>query len=159
MLIAKIIRFLAVVIWVGGIIFFAFILAPTAFKVLPTTREAGLIVGASLKAFDIAALACGVSFLAASAWIKVGSPTKTIGSPPAQVVLVASMLAATAYLHWGLLPRMEAVRVAAAGDLSSLSVASPIRRDFDHLHRTSEQLEGCILLLGVAVVVFIAREP
>ena len=32
-------RLLAIVIWVGGLIFFAFVEAPTAFKVMGTNRS------------------------------------------------------------------------------------------------------------------------
>ena len=36
---------LSLVAWIGGLIFFAFVLAPTAFQVLPTTHLAGNVVG------------------------------------------------------------------------------------------------------------------
>ena len=45
----RLIQLLAIVVWVGGIAFFAFVLAPTAFSVLPSAHEAGLIVGATLR--------------------------------------------------------------------------------------------------------------
>ena len=32
---------LSLVVWIGGLIFFAFVLAPTAFQVLPSTHIAG----------------------------------------------------------------------------------------------------------------------
>ena len=37
-------RLITIVIWVGGLIFFAFVLAPLAFHTLPSNHEAGLIV-------------------------------------------------------------------------------------------------------------------
>src|SRR5262249_9127379 len=39
---------LALIVWIGGIIFFAFVEAPTLFAILPTTRMAGDVVSASL---------------------------------------------------------------------------------------------------------------
>ena len=39
---------LALVVWIGGIIFFSFVLAPTVFTVLPTTKLAGDVVSVSL---------------------------------------------------------------------------------------------------------------
>ena len=39
---------LSLVVWIGGLIFFAFVLAPTAFSVLPTSHLAGNVVGRAL---------------------------------------------------------------------------------------------------------------
>jgi len=35
---------LSLIVWIGGLIFFAFVLAPTAFHVLPSTQLAGNVV-------------------------------------------------------------------------------------------------------------------
>jgi len=40
---------LSLVVWIGGLIFFAFVLAPTAFQVLPNTHLAGNMVGRALS--------------------------------------------------------------------------------------------------------------
>ena len=40
---------LSLVVWIGGLIFFAFVVAPTAFTVLPTTHLAGNVVGRALS--------------------------------------------------------------------------------------------------------------
>ena len=37
-------RLLVMVAWVGGLAFFAFVVAPVAFHVLPGAHEAGLVV-------------------------------------------------------------------------------------------------------------------
>ena len=42
-------RLLGMVAWVGGLIFFAFVVAPVAFHVLPSAHEAGLVVGGTLR--------------------------------------------------------------------------------------------------------------
>ena len=39
---------LSLVVWIGGLIFFAFVLAPTVFAVLPTRQLAGNVVNRSL---------------------------------------------------------------------------------------------------------------
>ena len=39
---------LSLVVWIGGLVFFAFVLAPTAFQVLPNTHLAGNVVGRAL---------------------------------------------------------------------------------------------------------------
>ena len=42
-------RLFAMVAWVGGLIFFAFVVAPVAFHSLPSTHEAGIVVGGTLR--------------------------------------------------------------------------------------------------------------
>ena len=41
---------LSLVVWLGGLIFFSFVLAPTVFTVLPTRHLAGNVVSRSLTA-------------------------------------------------------------------------------------------------------------
>ena len=57
---------LALIVWIGGIIFFAFVLAPTLFGVLPTTKMAGDVVNATLGKLHWIGLASGVVFLICS---------------------------------------------------------------------------------------------
>ena len=58
----------ALVVWVGGIIFFAFVVAPTVFSpgLLPTRHMAGSIVGRSLGMLHAMAIVSGFVFLIAS---------------------------------------------------------------------------------------------
>src|ERR1700690_4635367 len=59
---------LSLAVWLGGLIFFAFVLAPTAFTpgLLPTRHMAGSIVGRSLDLLHYMAIASGIVFLIAS---------------------------------------------------------------------------------------------
>src|ERR1035438_9435008 len=57
---------LSLVIWIGGLIFFAFVLAPTVFAVLPTRQLAGNVVSRSLGIMHWMAIACGVLFAVTS---------------------------------------------------------------------------------------------
>jgi len=57
---------LALIVWIGGIIFFAFVEAPTLFTVLPTTKLAGDVVSASLTKLHWMGLGSGVIFLICS---------------------------------------------------------------------------------------------
>src|SRR5580658_2648220 len=65
--IMSIVRFLvllSLVVWVGGLIFFAFVLAPTVFNpdILPTRQLAGNVVSRSLGILHWMAISCGVIF-------------------------------------------------------------------------------------------------
>src|SRR5580700_10979874 len=59
---------LSLVVWLGGLIFFAFVLAPTVFSpgLLPTRHLAGSIVGRSLDLLHYIAIASGIVFLITS---------------------------------------------------------------------------------------------
>src|SRR5262249_30863726 len=56
---------LALIVWIGGIIFFAFVEAPTLFMLLPTTRLAD-VVSASLTKLHWMGLISGLIFLSCS---------------------------------------------------------------------------------------------
>ncbi len=144
------VQLLALVVWLGGVIFFAFVLAPTAFKVLPNTHEAGLVVGAALRKLHGMGLVAGAVFLLA-ALARRGR--WWVGS-----ALVAGMMVLTAGSQWGILPRMESDRAAAGGDVAAIDVADPARVDFDRLHRLSVRVEGGVLLLGLGAVVVLGLE-
>src|SRR5262249_28717625 len=66
MLILRTFMLLTLVVWVGGIIFFAFVLAPTVFTVLPTTELAGNVVSRSLTVLHWMGIVSAVVFLICS---------------------------------------------------------------------------------------------
>src|SRR3954447_15534661 len=57
---------LSLVIWIGGIIFFAAAVAPTVFNVLPTHDLAGKVVNRSLTILHWMGIISGIVFLIAS---------------------------------------------------------------------------------------------
>jgi uncharacterized membrane protein len=144
-------RLLALVVWVGGLVFFAFVLAPVAFHVLPSAHEAGLVVGGTLVWLHRIGVVCGGVFLAATLlsgrrnWLQMG--------------LVAFMLAITVYLQASVLPRMERDRASVGGDITAVVPGNAARADFDRLHPLSEKLEGAALFAGLGVVCLLAAEP
>ena len=156
--VARLLQLLALTIWVGGLIFFAFILAPTAFHTLPSIREAGLVVGAALRVFDLVAVGCGGIFLAATALLFSRAPLRIRGRYEMEFLLAAVMLLATAYIHWNILPAMESDRRLAGGDITFVNASHPAHVHFDKLHARSERIEGGVLLLGLAVVFLVSRE-
>ena len=64
----RFVMLLCLVIWVGGLIFLAFVEAPTVFSpgLLPTRHLAGSIVGRSLDLLHYMGMVAGVVFLVAS---------------------------------------------------------------------------------------------
>jgi uncharacterized membrane protein len=142
---------LALIVWIGGVIFFAFILAPTLFSVLPTTKLAGDVVNATLTKLHWMGLFSGVVFLLSSL---LYNWQKHVQLRPFMLsnVFVVLMLAFTIISQFGITPRMRELR-------SNLSImdSSSGRIEFDRLHAWSTRLEGGVLFLGLGVVILTAR--
>lgn len=144
---------LSLVVWIGGLIFFAFVLAPTAFQVLPNTHLAGNVVGRALNKLHWIAIISGVVFLLASlvySYLTAG----TAHVFAMRHVLVCLMLALTLFSQFWIIPRMDTLR-AQVGDFASVPLTDPARVQFDALHVWSTRVESAVLLLGL-VAVFLA---
>lgn len=153
----RILRLLAVVVWIGGLIFFAFVVAPFAFTVLPSAHLAGMVVAGTLNGLNWIALTCGILFLLATSflWSKA-EPSRRLLT--AEFWLILAMIAVSATIQWRIVPAMERDRIAAGGDIDAAPRDNPARQDFEHLHPLSEKLEGAVLLLGVGVIVLMGIE-
>jgi phosphoglycerol transferase MdoB-like AlkP superfamily enzyme len=141
---------LALIVWIGGVIFFAFVLAPTLFGVLPSTKLAGDVVNASLTKLHWMGLVCGVIFLICSL---LYNWQKYVQLRPFAVshVFVVLMLAFTVVSQFGITPRMRELRSSPA------MMDSVGRAEFDSLHAWSTRLESGVLLLGIGIVGLTAR--
>ena len=146
---------LALIAWIGGIFLFAFVLAPTAFSVLPTPRLAGNLVGKSLVALHWVGFVSGIVFLVSSL-ISVRMSGQTGQVFAARNLLVVGMLLLTLISQFAIIPRMDALRASLPDDIASVAKEDPTRAKFDALHRSSTRVEGGVLLLGLAVVYVIA---
>lgn len=146
------------VAWVGGLAFFAFVLAPVAFHRLDSAHEAGLVVGGTLVILHWMGLIGGVLFYIATGilWLRAEVPARVAFA--IEMALTGVMLAVTAYSQFRILPAMEQDRVQAGGVIETADIASPARAEFERLHVWSERLEGLVLLCGIGVVLMLARE-
>jgi uncharacterized membrane protein len=148
--------FLSLVVWIGGLIFFAFVLAPTAFTVLPTTHLAGNVVGRALSKLHWIGLVSGVVFLISS--LLYSRFTDGMAHVfAARHVLLCLMLALTLISQFGIIPRMDSLR-ATLGEVSSVPADNSDRVQFDALHAWSTRVEGGVLLLGLIVVYLTAQQ-
>ena len=152
------IRLLVMVLWVGGLCFFAFVVAPVAFGRLSSPHEAGLVVGGTLRVLHWIGLIGGVLFCLANVWLWFRAEVPARVGFAMQFALVVIMLALTAYSQFSILPRMDRDRAIAGGDIATASLDNPARIDFERLHSWSERLEGLVLLCGIGVVLVLARE-
>ncbi|HVO80800.1 MAG TPA: DUF4149 domain-containing protein [Terriglobales bacterium] len=146
---------LSLVVWLGGLIFFSFVLAPTVFAVLPTRHLAGNVVSRSLTALHWMGIVSGLIFLVCSmiyARLTAGSLHPFAG----RHVLLYLMLALTLISQFGISPKMAALR-ASMGEIDSVALTDPARVQFDALHVWSTRLEGSVFFLGLALVYVTAQ--
>lgn len=151
-------RLLSMTAWVGGIAFFAFVVAPVAFTHLSNIHDAGMVVGTSLRILHKIGLIGGGIFCVATVtlWFRAEVPAR-VGFA-LEMILAIVMLGVTAYSQYRIIPAMEQDRIAAGGDIEAADIASPQRVDFERLHAWSERLEGLVLLCGIGVILVLARE-
>jgi len=143
---------LSLVVWLGGLIFFAFVEAPTVFSpgLLPTRHMAGTIVGRSLDLLHYMAIASGIIFLISSmlySRILTGNPRIMA----ARHLLIVLMLLLTSISQFAISPKMHAIRNQ-VGVIDTVPLDNPQRREFDRLHVWSEKFEEAILLLGLVAL-------
>jgi len=144
---------LSLVVWIGGLIFFAFVLAPTAFTipdVLPSTHLAGNVVGRALSKLHWVAIVAGIVFLITSLLYSRLTEGYT-HFLAMRHVLICLMLALTLFSQFWMIPRMDTLR-SSVSDFANVTLDNPARVQFDALHAWSTRVEGAVLLLGLVAV-------
>ena len=147
---------IAVVLWLGVMGFFAFVVAPAAFTALDR-EAAGRFVGAVFPRYYLVGAVlggCALVALVAQRLRDDGRQGDWLGG-----ALVLAMLALTLYAWLAVLPAAQAAKAGhapapppGAGGVEALS--------FSRLHRLSTILNGAVMLAGMAFVVLdVARRP
>jgi uncharacterized membrane protein len=141
---------LSLVVWIGGIIFFAAVVAPTVFSVLPTRHLAGQVVSRSLNALHWMGLCSGLVYLGSSIWYSrmesgFAHPFAT------RNVLVMLMIVLTLISVFVISSKMLSLR-ADIGVIDEVGQSDPRRVEFNALHRWSTRLEVGVLAIGIAVL-------
>jgi hypothetical protein len=145
----RFLMFLSLVVWLGGVIFLAFVEAPTVFSpgLLPTRHLAGSIVGRTLDLLHYMAIASGIVFLIASMiYSRIARGTPQLLA--ARHVLILFMLLMTLISQFAITPKMRAIRDEVRV-IDTVPLDNPQRVEFDRLHSWSEKVEGAVLLLGL----------
>jgi len=146
-------RVLALGAWVGAIVYFAAVVTQGAFAVLPSRDEAGLLVGFTLGGLHLMGVIAATIFVAASVAL-----TKSLRAFVEPAVLgVILMAALTIASQDYVLPRMAVLR-SQMGSVDATPASDPRRAEFDKLHGVSVDLEGAVLLIGLASLFLAARE-
>jgi len=154
MSLVRFLMMLALAVWLGGIVFFAFVLAPTVFAVLPTHNLAGMVVSRSLALLHWIGLFCGVIYLVCSMILSRsgGGPAQ----PLARHTLVVLMIVLVLISQFGISPRMNALR-AEMGVIDNVPPTDSRRVAFNRLHGWSTGAESAVLVLGLAALFLTTR--
>jgi hypothetical protein len=149
----RFLQFFSLGCWLGGILFFSFVVAQGAFSVLPTADLAGALVGYTLTRLHVIGIVAGCVYLLSTAALE-----KSLGAlaRPASL-LVFLMVVCTAVSQYGVISRMDALR-AQMGSVAATTPGDPLRAAFDKLHQYSVWLESVVLFSGLASLFLTARK-
>jgi hypothetical protein len=145
---------LSLVVWLGGIVFFAFVLAPTVFAVLPTHNLAGMVVSRSLALLHWIGILSGIVYLICSAILSRSGNGPA--QPLARQTLVVLMIVLVLISQFGISPSMNALR-AEMGVIDNVPPADARRVAFNRLHGWSTSAESAVLMLGLAALFLTIR--
>ncbi len=150
MAVLRFLMLLSLVLWVGGIVFFGAVVAPTVFSVLPTHELAGRVVSRSLAILHWMGIVCGLVFLLSS-MLYSRLLSGTAHPLAARHVIIAVMIALTLVSQLAISARMNSMRVQ-LGVIDQVSPFDPVRLQFNRLHHWSTWVEMAVLVLGLAVI-------
>jgi hypothetical protein len=150
--ILRFVRMLALGAWIGTIIYFAAVVPQGAFALL-NRDEAGLLVGFTLGGLHLMGLIAAAVFVAASVAL-----TKSLRAFVEPAVLgVILMVALTIASQGYVMPKMAVLR-SQMGSVDATPASDSRRAEFDRLHGVSVDLEGTILLIGLASLFLATKE-
>jgi uncharacterized membrane protein len=155
--ILRFLQALCFVLWLGGMIFFGFVVAPSAFEVLPTRQLAGTLVGATL--FKLNYLSC----ILLAVFLLLTLVASALESRPRharrQILAAAAAvaLAISLYSWFGIDRRMHALRTQLDA-IETPAAGDPMRAEFDRLHRRSVSFFGANVVLGLLMLGLWTRE-
>jgi Domain of unknown function (DUF4149) len=146
---------LSLVLWLGAIIYFGAVLAPTVFSVLPTRNLAGAVVTRSLSALHWIGICSGVLFSITSiAYSRLSVGAFDPFAP--RHLLVYVMILITLVSQFGISSRMNALRTE-MGVIDDIPVTDARRLEFNRLHVWSTRAEMAVLAIGLVVLYLSVR--
>lgn len=130
-------------LWLGASLFFAAVVAPAAFAVLPARGLAGALVGRILPSLFVSGMIVGAVVMALEIRApRSGGRLRSVGA--------GLMLTACGVGQFGIGSQIARLREAAGSPIAALSEDDPRRRAFGRLHALS------VAALGVAMVAAVA---
>lgn len=139
----------ALIVWVGEVVFFSFVVAPALFRTFSTV-DAGRAVGAVFPIYYRLGYVCGAVLLLTSVFLLNGAAAR--GWWALNSALAAIMLGCTLYAGVIVQPRATELRT----QIHDPAAPPTAKAEFDRLHRVAVQLNGAVLLGGIAASIITA---
>jgi uncharacterized membrane protein len=142
---------LTLAVWVGSIVFFSFAIAPTVFKVLKP-EDAAKLQRAMFPKYYFVGMMCAVVGIVC---VGILVADRAFGKWPGvlSLLLLAAMGATDLWLRQAVVPHMNDLREKRAAIVESGQQAEPaLESEWKSLHRLSVQLNGAVLLCGLALL-------
>lgn len=143
----RFVRVLALGAWMGAIVYFAAVVTQGAFAVLPSRDQAGLLVGFTLGGLHLVGVIAAAIFVAAS--VALTKSLRALVEPAVLGVLLMAVLTIASQDY--VIPKMAVLR-SQMGSVDATPPNDPLRAEFDKLHRISVDIEGGVLVLGLAAL-------
>lgn len=142
------IKLLSLSLWLGSFFFFAVVVAPALFSLLPLRQLAGMVVTRSLNNLHWIGIVCGLVFLLCSVLLSILHG----GSAPfhPRDLLLVAMMAITLSAHFGIERHMNAMRTE-MGVIDQVPHDDPRRVEFNRLHIWSTRMESSVFILGIVL--------
>ncbi len=139
-------------IWLGVMCYFSFVVAPSAFSVLPSPVFAGSVVSRTLGIAELIGIILGLILIALYAFSKdVRGKSYWFES-----LLIAAMTLSMIVSRFVVSKLLHTMRVE-HGEISALPAGDSIRIAFDRLHQYSVWLMGFDMLVALILIVVIIR--
>ncbi len=141
-------KLLSLALWIGSFFFFALVVAPALFAILPSRQLAGMVVSRCLANLHWIGIVCGLIFLLGSVLLALLQG----GQGPFQPrdLLLVVMIAITLSLHFGIERHMNAMRTE-MGVIDQVPHDDPRRIEFNRLHIWSTRMEGSVFVFGLVL--------
>ncbi len=150
----RFLKMLVLGLWLGSIFFFAAVVAPAAFGVLPSHYLAGLVVSRSLANLHWLGTAFGLIFLLSAfiiAFVECGRNPFHRSNFLAVIMIGITLLA-----HYTVEKKMLVLRES-MGVIDTVAKDDPRRVEFNRLHKYSTGLEGAVFVVGLALLYYTTK--
>ena len=143
-------HYLGLSLWIGGIVFFSAIAAPSAHRSMASKAIAGEIVGKMLARFNSVEITCTLLLLvtSVSSFRFIQERKEWLGLMIAVIFLMGAVVLFYAY---PLTARLETLKEKIP-TLEVLSASNSAKKEFDRLHHLYVRLMSLSLVLGLAVL-------
>jgi len=144
--IIRFLHLLSLVVWIGGMIFFSLIAAPSIFKILPRDK-AGDVVGDIFPKYWMMGYVC--SAIALLTILVLSFQEQGYNLAKISILILMSGLNLYSGMVVGTKAREVKARMRSSGDTNE---AEALKTEFNRVHRRSTILNSIILILGLIAV-------